>query len=194
MHAVSAFDIPIHTKNISTRDFALRHDADAPAPKKERPPPQASHVAWLALLSVLTLCFALRQALRGQLYLASLIEFYVAALPPVVLYDHILRPSRSAHMWAPLAVHVGCMLFGYAPDAEVVSARLHALVLGVCALVLYRQAHAQQRAPFVVAVAASANSAVSLGLHALDASGSFVYYHASFVLLVGAMLALLYVL
>ena len=33
---MSAFDIPIHTKNISTRDFAVRHDADAPDCKKER--------------------------------------------------------------------------------------------------------------------------------------------------------------
>ena len=34
---MSAFDIPIHTKNISTRDFAVRHDAHAPDCKKERP-------------------------------------------------------------------------------------------------------------------------------------------------------------
>jgi hypothetical protein len=194
MHAMSAFDIPIHTKNISTRDFALRHDTEAPVSKKERAPPQVLHVAWPALVSTLTLCFALRQALRGSLHLASCIEFYIAALLPIVLYDHILRPSRSAHMWAALVVHVGVMLFGYAPDADAVSARLHALVLGVSALLLYRQAQAHHRVHYVVAVAATLNGAVSLGLHALHASGTFVYYHVSFVVLFGSMLSLLYML
>jgi hypothetical protein len=192
MHAMSAFDIPIHTKNISTRDFALRHDADAPVVKKERP--QVLHVAWPALVSTLSLCFALRQALRGRLHLAACVEFYVAALLPIVLYDHILRPARSSNMWAPVAVHVGVMLFGFAPDADVVSLRLHALALGVCALVLYRQAHAHHKLRYVVAVAASANSAVSLCVHTLHASGAFVYYHVSFVVLLGSMLSLLYLL
>ena len=192
MHAMSAFDIPIHTKNISTRDFAVRHEADAPVSKKERAP--VSHVAWPALVSTLTLCFALRQALRGKLHLASCIEFYIAALLPIVLYDHILRPSRSSHTWALLVVHVGVMLFGYAPDADVVSLRLHALVLAVCVLILYRQAHAHSKLYFVVAVSASVNSAVSLCLHTLHASSTFVYYHVSFVVLVGSMLSLLYML
>ena len=197
MHGMSAFDIPIHTKNISTRDFALRHDADPPVCKKERPPVSHAvwlHVAWPALVSTLTLCFALRQALRDRLHLASCIEFYLAALLPIVLYDHILRPSRSSHMWAAVAVHVGVMLFGYAPDTEELSPRLHALVLGVCVLVLYRQAHAHHRLQYVVAVAASVNSVASLCLHTWHASSAFVYYHVSFAVLFGCMLSLLYML
>jgi hypothetical protein len=194
MHGMSAFDVPIHTKNITTRDFAVRHDADAPASKKERPPLQTSHVAWAALLSALTLGFALRQALRGQVHLASCIEFYIAGLLPVVLYDHILRPSRSAHMWALLVVHVGFMLFAYAPDTEVVSPRLHVLVLGVCAVLLFRQAQAHHKLQYVVAVAASVNSAVSLALHTQPASSTVLYYHVSFVVLFASMLSLLYML
>ena len=86
------------------------------------------------------------------------------------------------------------MLFGYAPDADSVSARLHALVLGVSALLLYRQAQAHHRVQYVVAVAATLNGTVSLCLHALHASGTFVYYHVSFVALFGSMLSLLYML
>jgi hypothetical protein len=197
MHTMSAFDIPIHTKTISTRDFAVRHEAEAPAARKERAP--GAHVAWLhlawpALVSTLTLCFALRQALRGRLHLASCIEFYVAALLPIVLYDHIRRPSRSSNMWAAVVVHVGVMLFGYAPDTEDVSARLHALVLGVCVLILYRQAQAHHKLAYILAVAASVNSAVSLGVHALHASSAFAYYHVSFVVLFGTVLSTLYML
>ena len=47
MHTMSAFDIPIHTKNISTRDFAVRHETEAPAARKERAP--GAHVVWLHL-------------------------------------------------------------------------------------------------------------------------------------------------
>ena len=197
MHGMSAFDIPIHTKNISTLDFAVRHDADAPVPKKERPQPSHVvwlHLAWPALVSTLTLCFALRQQLRGTVHLASCIEFSIAALLPIVLYDHILRPSRSSHMWAAVVVHVGVMLFAYAPDTEDVSPRLHALVLGVAVLVLYRQAPAHARLQYVVAVAASVNSAVSLALHTQPASSTFLYYHVSFVVLFGSMLSMLYTL
>ena len=93
---MSAFDIPIHNKNISTRDFAVRHDPDAPVCKKER----------------------------------------------------------------PLASH----------------------------------RHAHRRPPYVFAVAASVNSAVSLCLHALHESSTSVYYHASFVALFGSMLWMLYML
>ena len=46
----------------------------------------------------------------------------------------------------------------------------------------------------VVAVAASVNSAVSLCLQARLASSTFAYYHASFVLLFGSVLSMLYVL
>ena len=194
MHGMSAFDIPIHTKNISTRDFALRHDADAPVVKKERPPPRASHVACAALVSTLTLVFALQQALHGHLHVAACIQFHVAALLPLVLYDHILRPSRSRHMWALLVVHVGVMLFGYAPDADVVSLRLHALVLAVCVVLLYLQPLAHDRLQYVVAVAASVNSGVSLALQTQPASSTLLYYHVSFVLLFGSMLSMLYML
>ena len=93
---MSAFDIPIHTKNISTRDFAVRHEVDLPVCKKER-----AH--------------------------ASL---------------------RQAHRWPP----------------------------------------------YVFAVAASVNGGVSLCLHALHASSPSVYYHASFVALLGSMLWVLYAL
>ena len=51
---MSAFDIPIHTKNISTRDFAMRPESDAPVSRKERPP--AVHVA-AAILAESTLSF-----------------------------------------------------------------------------------------------------------------------------------------
>ena len=95
MH-MSAFDIPIHTKNISTRDFAVRHDADELLCKKERP--HASH----------------------------------------------------------------------------------------------RQAH--RRPQYVFAVVASVISGVSLCLQALHASSPSVYYHASFVALLGSMLWVLYAL
>ena len=111
-----------------------------------------------------------------------------------MLYDHILRPSRSSHMWAAVVVHVGVMLFGYAPEADVVSLRLHLLVLGVCVLILYRQAQAHHKLAYIVAVAASVNSAVSLGLHTLHASSAFVYYHVSFVALFGSVLSMLYML
>ena len=194
MHTMSPFDTPIHTKNISTRDFAtsLRHDTDAPVCKKERP--QTSHVAWAVLVSTLTLSFAVRQALRGSMHLAACIEFYIAALVPVVLYDHILRPARSSHTWALLVVHVGLMLFGYAPDADFLSVHLHVLLLFVCVFMLHRQAQAQHRLPYIVAVAASVNSAVSLALQARHASGTFVYYHVSFALLFSAILAMMYML
>jgi len=191
---MSAFDIPIHTKNISTRDFAVRHDTDAPVVKKERPALAASPVASAALVSTLTLFFALQQALQGKLHVAACIHFHVAALLPVVLYEHILRPSQSRHMWALLVVHVGVMLFGYGPDADVVSARLHALVVAVCVLLLYVQARAHERLQYLVAVAASVNSAVSLALHTQHASSTLLYYHGSFLWLLGSVLSMLYVL
>ena len=194
MHAMSPFDTPIHTKNISTRDFAVRHDTDAPVSKKERPQAHASPVAWAALVSTLTLSFAVRQALRGSMHLAACIEFYITALVPVLLYDHILRPTRSSHVWALLVVHVGGMLFGYASDADFLSVHLHVLVLVVCVLMLYRQAQAQHRLQYAFAVAASVNSAVSLALHARQESATFVYYHVSFAVLFSAVLSLVYML
>jgi hypothetical protein len=131
---------------------------------------------------------------RGELHLAACIHFSIAAMLPVVLYDHILHPSRNAHMWSLLVVQVGVMLFGYAPEADVVSLRLHVLVLGVCVLILYRQAQVHQRLTYIVAVTANVNSTVSFGVHALYASSAFVYYHVNVVVLFAAVLSMLYML
>jgi len=189
MTVMCAFDIPIHTKNISTRDFAVRPESDVHVSRKERPP--AVHVAAAILASCMTVAYALQQVPAG-VHLASCIQFYVAALVPMLLYDHILAPSRSRNVWALLVLHVGGMLFAYPYDREFVSVRLHALVLAVAAAVLYRQWPPAHTSNHVLALALVCNGAVSLAAHAQHPAASVLYYHASFVLLVAALLGMLY--
>jgi len=185
-----AFDVPIHTKNISTRDFAMRPESDVQVNRKERPP--AIHVAAAILASCMTVSYALQQSLVAGVHLASCLQFYVAALVPMLLYDHILAPSRSRNMWALLVLHVGGMLFAYPYDREFVSFRLHALVLVLATAVLYRQWPQTHSPHYVLALALVCNSAISLATHAHDPAASFLYYHGSFVLLVAALLGMLY--
>jgi hypothetical protein len=70
---MSAFDIPIHNKNISTRDFATRPEQEPPACRKERPPQM--HFAALLFVACLTLWYALQQTLSTGLGVASTIHF-----------------------------------------------------------------------------------------------------------------------
>jgi hypothetical protein len=111
MTVMCAFDIPIHTKNISTRDFAMRPESDAPVSRKERPP--AVHVAAAILASCMTVWYALQQTLADGVHLASCLHFYVAAIVPMLLYDHILAPSRSRNMWVLLAQQTLSFLPGF---------------------------------------------------------------------------------
>lgn len=189
MTVMSAFDIPIHTKNISTRDFAVRPESDVQVNRKERPP--AIHVAAAIIASCMTVVYALEQSLTDRVHLATCIQFYVSALVPMLLYDHILAPLRSKNVWALLVLHVGCMLFAYPYDREFVSFRLHALVLVVGASVLYRQCP-QPHSHYVLALALICNSAISLVTHAQNPAASFLYYHVSFVLLVAALIGMVY--
>lgn len=190
MTVMCAFDIPIHTKNISTRDFAMRPESDAPVSRKERPP--AVHVAAAILASCMTVWYALQQTLADGVHLASCLHFYVAAIVPMLLYDHILAPSRSRNMWVLLALHVGGMLFAYPYHREYVSFRLHALLLGLALVLSYKHAPAVHHSHYLLAVAASVNSAVSLVIHIQHAEASSLYYHASFLLLFGAVVLMLY--
>jgi hypothetical protein len=189
MTVMCAFDIPIHTKNISTRDFAVRPESDVHVSRKERPP--AVHVAAAILASCMTVAYALQQGPAG-VHLASCIQFYVAALVPMLLYDHILAPSRSRNVWALLVLHVAGMLFAYPYDREYVSFRLHALLLGLALVLSYKHAPAVHHSHYLLAVAASVNSAVSLVIHIQHAEASSLYYHASFLLLFGAVVLMLY--
>ena len=183
-----AFDIPIHTKNISTRDFALRPESDVQVNRKERPP--AMHAAAAILAACMTVSYALQQSLDSGVHVASCVQFYVAALVPMLLYDHILAPTRSKHVWSLLVLHVGSMLFAYPYDREFVSVRLHALALGLGLAVMYRQWLPQH--PHWLPLAVVCNSAVSLAMHAHGPAASALYYNASFALLVGALVAMVY--
>lgn len=193
-----AFDIPIHTKNISTRDFAVRpehqHQQHPHQHQKERPAHPPMHPPLLgaaALLAAgLTVWFALQESLADGMRVASCIHFYVSALLPLLLYDHILAPARSKNMWALLAVHAGVMLFAYPYGRAVVSARLHVLVLVLGLVLAHRQAHRGWRC--LLALAASANSAVSLYALAQNPAAAFLYYHVSFALLFAAVVLMLY--
>jgi hypothetical protein len=57
-----AFDVPIHTKNISTRDFAVRAEQDAPVGRRERPPHPPLAGAAAVLVACLTVWRALQDA------------------------------------------------------------------------------------------------------------------------------------
>ena len=192
MTVMCAFDIPIHTKNISTRDFALRPDSDVHVSRKERPP--AMHAASGILAACMTLWYAMHQSLTAGVHLASCVQFYVSALAPMLLYDHILAPSRSKNVWSLLVLHAGSMLFAYPYDREFVPFRLHALVLVLCLAVMYRQWLQPHNSHYALPLAVICNSTISLGIHAQTPDASFLYYHGSFVLLVAALVAMVYAL
>jgi hypothetical protein len=187
---ICAFDIPIHTKNISTRDFAVRSEQEVQVYRKHANPSMCGAAA--LLVCCMTVWYALQETLADGMHMASCIHFYVSSLTPLLLYDHILTPSRSKHMWALVIVHVASMLFAHPHDREFVSARLYVVALVLCLVITYRQAQAQREWQYVLAASASLNSAVSLYVRAQNPAASFVYYHASFVLLFAALVLLLY--
>jgi hypothetical protein len=189
---MSAFDIPIHNKNISTRDFARAEPPakDAPAHRRERP--HGAPLAAAVLASCMTLWYALQETIGHGAHLAACIHFYAAALLPMLLYDHVLAPSRSKNVWALLAMHVGTMLFAYPYDRAFVSFRLHVLVLAIALLVIYTQAPVRHLAQHALGALASLNSLVSVCLYAQDPAGALSYYNLSFALLLAAVLAMLY--
>ena len=195
-----AFDIPIHTKNISTRDFNVRPEHPAhPAHQKERPPHLSHltnrtlppmHGAAALLAASLTVWFALQESQTHGIRVAACIHFYVSALLPLLLYDHILAPAHSSNVWTLLVVHAGVVLFAHPDDRAVVSARLHLLVLALCLGLAYRHAHRGWED--LLALVASANSAVSLYVLSQHPESAALYYHASFVLLFAAVVLMLY--
>lgn len=193
MTVMSAFDIPIHNKNISTRDFAMRAESDPPLEKmckKERHAP--IHVTAALVASCMTVWYALQRTLTDDMHLASCIHFYVAAIVPMLLYDHILTPSRSKNMWVLLVLHVGGMLFAYPYDREYVSFRFHVLLLGLAVVGIYKHGPPVHSSQYLLAVGSSANSAVSLCVYTQYTEASSLYYHASFVLLFVAVVLMLY--
>jgi hypothetical protein len=188
---MSAFDIPIHNKNISTRDFATRPEQEPPACRKERPPQM--HFAALLFVACLTLWYALQQTLSTGLGgVASTIHFYVACLAPTLLYEHIVTPSKGRHMWILLVVHIGNMLFGYPYDRAFLSLRLHVLVLALCVFMLLKHREVQIKWQYVLAVSACLYSACSVVMFAQEPATSASHYHASFMALFTALVFLLY--
>jgi hypothetical protein len=189
---MSAFDIPIHNKNISTRDFAVRPEQELqPVCRKERPPPQL-HVAAVLIVACLTLWHALQQTLTTGLGVASTIHFYVACLAPTLLYEHIVTPCKSKHVWILLVVHIANMLFSYPYDREFVSFRLHVLVLALCVFLLCKHRNAQMKWQVAIGMCACLYSTCSVLMFAQESTSSSSHYHVSFLVLFTALVVLLY--
>ena len=142
------------------------------------------------LAACLTVWFALQESLADGVRVASCIHFYVSALLPLLLYDHILAPARSKNVWALLAVHAGVMLFAFPFGREVVSVRLHVLVLVLGLVLAHRQG--QRGWQCLLALAASGNSALSVYALAQHPAAAVLYYHVSFALLFAAVVLMLY--
>ena len=187
---ICAFDIPIHTKNISTRDFAVRSEQEVQVHRKQANPPMYGLAA--LLVCCMTVWYALQQSLADGMHIASCIHFYVSAITPLLLYDHILAPARSKDVWALVAVHIANMLFAYPYNREFLSSRLHVLVLVICLTITYKQTQPQHGWQHMLGAFASINSAVSLYMHVQHPAASFLYYHISFVLLFTALVLVLY--
>ncbi len=183
---MSAFDIPIHNKNISTRDFARAEPSTKDAPVHSRERHQAAVLAAAILASCMTMWYALQETLADGVHMASCVHFYAAALLPMLLYHHVLAPSRSKNVWSLLIMHVGTILFTYPYDRAFVSFRLHALVLATSLLVIYTQAPVRHLVQHAIGALASLNSLVNVCLYAQDPAGALSYYNLSFVLLLAA--------
>jgi hypothetical protein len=110
----------------------------------------------------------------------------------MLLYEHILAPSRSKNVWVLLVLHVGTMLLAYPYDREFVSFRLHALVLVLAVALQYKEWPPAQKPRNLFAVAAMLNSTASLCMHVEHPQDSALYYHFSFVLLLTALVVMLY--
>ena len=107
---ICAFDIPIHTKNISTRDFAVRSEQEVQVHRKQANPPIYGLAA--LLVCCMTLWYALQETLAEGMHVASCIHFYVSALTPLLLYDHILTPnwhSNLANIRRYICMHPSCL-------------------------------------------------------------------------------------
>ena len=148
--------------------------------------------AAVLLVCCMTVWYALQETLADGMHAASCMHFYVSALTPLLLYDHILAPARSRNMWALVVVHIASMIFAYPYDRQFLSSRLYAVVLVLCLYITYEHVQPHYNWQHVLSLSASVNGVVSLYVHAQHPAASFSYYHLSFVLLFTALVLMLY--
>lgn len=183
--SMNVFDVPLHGKNISLRDFSSKVEsrgdsAGTDAAKVLRPGSTANGMLCAAAM---TLMYGVQRTAPDWDPVAGYVHFFLAAYLPMHVYARLTCGAKQRAVWPAVALHASVMLFAYPYDrAEISSALFFALtVLDVIFTVRFADDALPGR--HILAVCVILNAVLCLTVSVLHAAKIAWFYNASFVAL-----------
>ena len=187
--SMNVFDVALHGKNISLRDFSGRVDsrgdgAGADAPHRASGMSKLSSTVNSMLCAfAMTLIYSVQRTATDWDPVAPCVHFFLAAYLPLHVYARLTCGAKQLAVWPAVVLHASVMLFAYPYDRAGVSIRVFFVLLLLNAIFTVRFSDTIVIGRHVVGVCVILNAALCLTVYMLHAAEIVWYYNLSFLAL-----------
>jgi hypothetical protein len=182
--SMNVFDVALHGKNISLRDFSgkveARDSAGADAPNRAAVPRPGSTAHAMLCAAAMTLAYGVQRAAPDWDPLAGYVHFFLAAYLPMHVYARLTCGAKQAAVWPAVALHASVMLFAYPYDRAEISGGLFCALTALDAIFTVRLPDGVVLGRHILAVCVLLNALLCLTVTALHAANIVWFYNASF--------------
>ena len=186
--SMNVFDVALHGKNISLRDFTgkveARGDGAADAPHRAaavQRPAATAHAMLCA--AALTLAYGMQRAAQDWDPLAGYVHFFLAAYLPLHVYARLTCGAKQVAVWPAVALHASVMLFAYPYDRADIPGGLFCALTVLDAIFAVRVPDGVVLGRHILAVCVILNAVLCLTVTVLHAAKIEWFYNASFLAL-----------
>jgi hypothetical protein len=182
-----AFDVPLHGKHISLREFSSKYDHDTNRPEEATDDCQGSTSHWtlrrlfpVCGASAMTFVYALRRETTDWGPQAALLQFFLSVFLTLRIYARLYVAEKAHAVWPSLALYATVMLFAYPYDTEKASLVVYCALLLCAGFHSTRGVHGRSLAVNALTLLVLLNGVLCLMVCTHDNPVVYSYYHVSF--------------
>jgi hypothetical protein len=184
--SMNVFDVTLHGKNISLRDFSAKAESRGESTGADAPYRGAGvfrmnpTVNGLLVAFAMTLIYAMQHPATDWSPLAGYVHFFLASYLPLHVYGRLTCSVKQFAVWPAVALHASVMLFAYPYDRAEISSRLFFALTLLNVIFTVRFSDAVLIGRHIIAVCVILNALLCLTVYMLHAAEIVWYYNLSF--------------
>ena len=187
--SMNVFDVTLHGKNISLRDFSGRVDSrgdGAGADTPHRAPGMSklsSTVNSMLCAFAMTLIYSVQRTATDWDPVAPCVHFFLTAYLPLHVYARLTCGAKQLAVWPAVVLHASVMVFAYPYDRAEISSGLFCALTLLDAIFTVRFPDGALPGRHVLAVCVILNAVLCLTVYVLHAAKIVWFYNLSFLAL-----------
>ena len=187
--SMNVFDVALHGKNISLRDFSGKVESRGDSAGTDaahrganvlRPGPT---VHGMLCAFAMTLLYGMQRTPPDWDPLAGYVHFFLAAYLPMHVYARLTCGAKQLAVWPAVALHASVMVFAYPYDRAEISSGLFCALTLLDAIFTVRFPDGALPGRHVLTVCVILNAVLCLTVYVLHAAKIVWFYNLSFLAL-----------